>query len=225
MAYTTESLLEEVALKVQSHPRYTVSLRLKGLNRGLVDLERFLCENLKVDNVLNPLDPTDSTRYAMEFPLPADALFVQSMSFNGRPLRKLSQPEFVNTGGEFDVVAESGLIAPSSFASSLAPTSYYIRAGRFVNLWPRPTNQRTVQTYYQAAPAKLVNPAAPATEVPELNSAYSDALIFYTVYWCALGVPGEEKRAEDFRALYLQERARVKFDLSSNSEHKIVRDK
>jgi len=223
VAYTTEELLDEVALKLQRNPRYDTELRLKALNRGLVDLTRFVSENWKVEEVLNPLDPLNTNRYAMEFPLPVDSLFVQSLSFNGRPLRKMTQNEFVATGAEFDAVAESGTPQSPSFPS-LTPMGYYIRSNRYVNLWPRPQNQRIVQIYHLAKPPELVNPDD-EDEVPELDSAYSDALIFYACYWCTLGVPGEDTRTATFRTLYKEERARVKFDSSQNSEHKIKRDK
>lgn len=228
MAYSTDELLEEVLLKLQGNVRYTTALRLRGLNRGLIDLTRFIGENLKVYEVLNPKDPADNSRYAMEFPLPQDQLFVQSVSFNGFPLRRLSQPEFVSTGGEFDVVQESGAQVSNTFAASIAPTSFYIRANQFLNLWPRPTSQRKVQAYYIAMPAELFNPdpgAATYPEVPELNVAYSDSLIFYCLYWCLVGQTGEEGRASAFLQLYEKERARAKFDLSQNDEHKIVRMK
>ncbi len=148
---------------------------------------------------------------------------MQSLSFNGRALRKMTENEFVATGAEFDAVADSGTPSSPSFPS-LTPMSYYIRANQFVNLWPRPQNQRKVQIYGSFVPTELVNPTT-TDEVPELNIAYSDCLVFYGCYWSALGVPGEEAKAELFRALYEKERARVKFDSSQNAEHKIKRDK
>lgn len=222
MAYTTATLLDEVDLKLERNPRFTTALRLKGLNRGLVDLARFVAENWKVDNVLNPLDPVDTNYYAMEFPLPSDAIFVSTVSFNGLKLRKLTQPEFVGTGAEFDIDNTGSNPAPVSLAMSPGPTGYYIRANQFLNLWPRPTTQKTVQIYYLAVPAELTNAA---DEVPELSAAYSDCLIFYACYWATLGVPGQQERTAVFRALYLEERARVKFDQSQNAEHKIGRAK
>lgn len=206
MAYDTGGLLDSIGIKLQNHPRYTRALKLDGLNRAIEALISFASEDYDVKEVSNPLDPSDSSKYALEWPLPDNCLFVASVSFDGYPLRPCTQQEYVKTRAEFSVRVDD-------------PAIYYIRANRYLNVWPRPGRQATVQLYGLMKPDDLVLDADP---IP-LNRVFSPAMTSYAAWWCLQGQTGEENRCNQFLADYLRERAEAKFNLTQNTTHKLQR--
>lgn len=213
MAWDLAGILEELTVKVQGQARYTTALKTLAANRAIDWVVLFASENYDVYNVAWPLDPEDSSRYAMEAPLPTDLFVLEEVIWSrganqdGQPLRALTLEEFVNTG--------------SQFSTRTGPpfAGYYVRANRFLNLWPRPGQATNIYIYYLKKPADL----AALTDVPVLERAYSAAIISYALYWMKRGQPGEDASANTHLADALRERAEAKYNLQQNEIHKITR--
>ena len=208
MAYDAGSLKTDVKRKLQNQPRFTDDAVLDGINRGIEKLILWGSEDYDVWTVQNPVDPNDPTLFAVEFTLPPHLLFLASISYDGRPLRKLTQQEWVAT-------------RPSRSEERRNPTSYYIRANRFVDLYPRPNKQATVEVYGLFKPEDLVLD----TDIPALDRQYSDALVSYACWWCVQGLtaPEEVTRASQFYQMYEHQRAEAKFNLTQNDLHRVMR--
>lgn len=209
MAYNTEGLRADVMFKLQGNVRYlpsaTQDIVLDGLNRGIERVVAFASEDYDVQNVFNPPDPTGAFTYAMEWPLPANLIYVASVSCDGTTIRAATQEQFVSTRAE------------RSRELAEIPSIYYIRAGLFLNVWPRPSAQKTYQIYGLFKPPDLVNPTDP---IP-LDRLYSDALVSYACWWCLQGQTGEIERAASFLQDYMFQRAEAKFNKSQNTQHAI----
>jgi hypothetical protein len=207
MAYDLAGLRAESKFKLQNHDRFTDGDVDLAINRGIDQLVLFCSENYDVYNANAPLDPDGSGRLAMEFGLPSDTLYVKSVAWEGVPLKQLTQGEFISTRAEFGTAVGT-------------PDRYYIRAVRWLNLFPRPeSDTQTAQIYYLKKPADLVADDA----VPALGREYSDALVAYTCYWLLRGQPEEETRSQMFLADYERERVRTKTNLHKNSIFKTRR--
>lgn len=209
MAYDTAGLLADVAFKLQSNPRYTRSVRLDGLNRGIEDLILWASEDYDVREVQTPADPTGQFTYAMEWPLPNDLLYLASVSVEGWPLELISQTQFVATRGE------------QSDAQSADPRLYYVRAGRYLNVWPRPNQDKKWQIYGLFKPADMVND----TDAVPLDRAYSAAVVSYASWWCLQGQTDEVARIEMFLKDYLRQRAEAKFNKTQSTVHSVADNK
>lgn len=205
MAYNTAGLLEDVGFKLQNAARYTRDVKLDGLNRGIEKLIMYASEDYDVREVTTPVDPTGVFAFAMEWPLPTDLLYLESVSVFGIPLTRCSQPEFVRTRAEF------------SLAMARIPTIYYVRANRFLNVYPRPSVENTVQIYGLFKPADLVNDDDP---IP-LDRLYSDALVSYAAWWCLQGQTEEGPRSAQFAADYMAQRSEAKFNKTQNTDHSV----
>lgn len=206
MAYDTAGLLADVAFKLQNAPRYTRAIRLDGLNRGIEKLVMYASEDYDVREATNPVDPSGVYPFAMEWPLPSDLLYLESVSCWGYPLKPVSQPQFVATRAE------------QSTARASVPSIYYVRAGRFLNVYPRPSQAYTYQIYGLFKPADLVND----TDAIPLDRLYSDALVSYAAWWCLQGQTEEAVRIAQFQQDYLTQRAEAKFNKTQNTEHSVV---
>lgn len=208
MAYDLAGLREEVLFKLQHHDRFTDADVNLALNRGIDQLVIYGSENYEVWESVPPPDPNDASKLAVEYTLPTDLLYLKSVSFDSRPLKQLSQPEFVNTGGE--LVTDTG-----------APIYYYIRANLYLNLYPRPLEAKKVQIYYLQKPTDLSADA----DVPVINRVYSDALVSYACYWLLRGQPEEDERANRFLNDYQGQRVESRVNLHKNSVFKTQRTK
>lgn len=210
MAYDLAGLREEVLFKLQNHDRYTASICNLAINRGIDDLVLFISEDYGVYEALPPVDAADSSLYAIEFPLPADLFKLKSVSWDGEPISQLTQKEFVNTTAEFATGQGD-------------PQYYYIRArsgrNKFLNVWPRPSTQKTVQIYYVAKPADLALDA----DVPVLDRAFSAPIVLYACWWLLIGQPEEEKRAGIFEAEYLAKRAEAYSNIRASNVYRTQR--
>lgn len=208
MAYNTGTLLNDIHARLQFHPRFDRDMRLAGLNRAIEKTILYASENYDVWTAQNPLDPNDPSLYATEFPLPDHLLYLASISFDARPLRRLTEAEWVNT-------------RPQVSPDRRNPTSYYIRANRYVDLYPRPDKQATVEVFGLFKPDDVVNDLDP---IP-LDRQYSDALVSYACWWCTSGLPDAEEvqRSANFFNLYERQRAEAKFNLLANTEHRVIR--
>ena len=181
-------------------------MMLDGLNRGIEDLILWASEDYDVREVLTPPDPTGVGVYAMEWPLPADILYLASVSVEGYPLKPVSQTQFVSTRAEQTQV-QAG-----------EPTIYYVRAGLFLNVWPRPALQKKWQIYGLFKPADLVNDTDP---IP-LTRVYSAALVSYSCWWCLKGQTQEENRIASFLGNYQRQRAEAKFNKTASIVHSVA---
>ena len=209
MAYNASELIDEVQRALQDHPRFTRDMCLEGLNRGIEKLILFASENYDVWETTNPVDPTDSSLYATEFPLPDHLLYLASISFDSVPLKRLTQTQWVNT-------------RPETSPDRRDPIWYYVRGNRYVNLYPRPDKAVTIEVYGLFKPDDLTDDT---TSVPVLERQYSDALISYACFWVTKGLPDpmEVARSNQFLALYVGQRAEAKFNLTQNTEHRVSR--
>jgi hypothetical protein len=210
MPFTVSEVLSDISAKLQGHPRYTQTMRLSGLNRALEQLLLFTAseDNYDVMEATNPVDPEDSSRYAMEFPLPDRCLYVASVSFAGYLLKPVNQIQYVNTLAEFSTGTGD-------------PRIFYIRRNTYLNIYPRPGRAATMQIYGVIKPEDYT--ADDLDEQISLNRAYSPALTSYACWWCLQGQPGEEGRAASFMVDYLRERAEAKINLGKNASHSINR--
>jgi hypothetical protein len=206
MGYTAADLLADVAYKLQNNPRYTRAKRLDGLNRAIVKVYEYAMENNDIKTVLNPPDPTGTYLYASEFPLPQGTYYVQGVLFDGRKLTRISADEFLNTQAY-------------SLQEQSTPKYYYIRNNLYLNLYPRPQQQKTVTLMGLFAPTDLVND----TDVPELDPRYSDAVVAYATWWCLDSQTGEGERAAAMWQMYQTARAEAKFNMNQSTQHVTLR--
>lgn len=213
MGFTVGDALDDIAIKLQRHPRYTLAMRLDGLNRGLEQLLLFTADqdNYDVERILNPPDAEDPTKYALEWPLPDRCLYVASVTFDGKPLELVSQQQYVNA------MSRGGL--NPDYKND--PVYYYIRADRYLNVWPRPGRQATVEVYGVIKPEDYED-GDQALDI-SLNRAYAPALTSYACWWCLQGQPGETERIGQFMGDYLRERAEAKVNMGKNSNLTISR--
>lgn len=201
MGYDTGGLLADVGFKLQNNPRYTRAIRLDGLNRAIEKTILFASDDYDVREVQNPPDPSGQFSFAMEWPLPTDLLYLASVSAKGYPLKPVSQAEFVSTRAE------------QSQDIAFVPSIYYVRANRYLNVWPRPSAQNLYQIYGVFKPADLVLDTDP---IP-MNRQYSDALVSYAAWWSLQGQTDEAIRAAGFMSDYMNQRAEAKYNLSLNT--------
>ena len=206
MGYDTAGLLDDVGFKLQHNFRYTRDIMLDGLNRGIEKLIMYASEDYDVREILNPPDPTGEFTYAMEWPLPTDSLYIDSVSARGIPILRCTQPQFVATRAE------------QSHRTATVPAIYYIRANKYLNVYPRPSQQYKYQIYGLFKPADLVNDDDP---IP-LDRLYSDALVSYAAWWCLQGQTDEIARTTQFQQDYLMQRAEAKFNKTQNGIHSIT---
>lgn len=207
MAYDLAGLRDEVKFKLQNHDRFTDDDVNLALNRGIDQIILFASENYSVYEATVPPDPTDASKLAMEFGLPDDLLYLKSVSWDGNPLKQLTQQEFVNTRAEFG-------------QAQGRPYYYYVRSNGWINLWPRPQDSdKKVQIYYLQKPTDL----SADTDAPAFGRQYSDALVAYACYWLLRGQPEEADRSQMFLVDYERERVRAKTSLHKNSTFKTRR--
>lgn len=209
MAYDLAAMLVELGHKLQNLPRYTNTKMILALNRGV----RWVVEfdpggNFDVKNAAPVPDPSDTSRYLMEIPLPEDFLLMESLSYNGVRIPELPLKEFINTGGEF------------STATGPPFAGYFIRKNQYINIWPRPRPgdpTKVFQIYYVPVPTDM----ADDTDLPALNRAYCDAVISYAAFWLKRGVPEEDQSANIHLVDAQRERNEAYFNLNQNQTHKI----
>ncbi len=210
MGYDTAGLLADVAFKLQNNPRYTRTVRLDGLNRGIEDLILWASEDYDVREIpTTPLDPTGLNTYAMEWPLPTDTLYLASVSVEGFPLRLVSQQQYVATRGE------------QTRVQAADPDIYYVRAGLYLDVYPRPSMSKPWQIYGLFKPADL----ALDTDPIPLARVYSAAIVSFACWWCLQGQTEEAGRLEMFLKDYTRQRAEAKFNKTAGIQHSVSNTK
>lgn len=207
MAWTLEGLLEELSAKLQNHPRWTTADRKRELNRAVNWLILFASEDFDVREATPVVDPDDTSQYLMEMPLPDELMVLESVSFNGYPLRELSHQEFITTRAEF------------STRTGPPFAGYYIRKNLYLNIWPRPGTSKTIQVYGVFKATEMVDD----DDVPGIEEIYGESLVSRAAYRLKLGIPGEENAANAHLVDALRERADAHFNMTQNYTHKIGR--
>lgn len=210
MAYNAGELLEDLNAKLQGHPRFTSDIKFRAINKALDWLVLGASDNEDVWEAGPVVDPDDTSKYLMEVALPANIFFVKSVSFDGYPIKMLTQQEFVNTRAEF------------STATGPPFSGCYIRANAYLNVWPRPGSSaadKLFQVYGVFKPTDMDEDA----DVPALARAFTEAALQYALYWCKDGIPGWEESSKIHLVNAYRERAEVKFHLQNNVPHKIGR--
>lgn len=208
MAYNLAGLREEVLFKLQHYERFTDEVVDLAINRAIDEVVMFGSENYAVYEINPPPDPADPSKLAFRWPLPDDLIYLKSVSFDGVPLKQLSQSQYIETTAEFSIA--EGL-----------PIYYYVLANSIINVWPRPDIKNQVkkfQIYYLQKPADLVNDE----DVPVIGRIYSASIISYACYWLLRGQPvdgtyADDPRANQFLRDYENQKAEARFELHRNS--------
>lgn len=204
MSITLGELRSEVKFRLQNHPRFTDTIVDLGINRGIQDLIIFTRTFDDVANGDIEADP-GTGEFPQEIPLPPDLLMLRTVSFHpggqgGQVLEEKSQQEYAETNGEFS--RRQG-----------DPFGFYIRNNSILHLYPKPIRPGIIQIYYVKKPADLV---ADGDLLP-VDRIYTDAIRSYALWYCLNGQPGEQDRANTFRAYYKEQRAEAKTNLNLNT--------
>lgn len=205
MAYNLAGLRASVLFRLQGHDRFTSAVVDDAINKALDDLKIFDSDDFDVDNCNVPVDPADTSRLTMEWPLPDNCLYVKSVTFDGVPLDPLPHNLFINTGTEVRTPERNGF-----------PRYFYIRKNSFINLFPRPSISdatKTVQVYSVKKDPDLAADGA----VPTTKRVYTICVEFFACWYLLQGQPEEDERASNFLKSYLRLRSEAKFNLDKNT--------
>jgi|SRR5665213_21645 len=206
MAYLTGSLLYDAWRKLQFHARFTRTMRLAGLNRGIEQLILWGSEDDDIQELDWPVDSDGSP--VREIPLPSLALKVSGVSWDDYPLTAASLDMYMNSFAK-------------RFSSGGPPSYYYIRKNLYLDIFPRGDASRKVRLFGVFKPPDVLLDTDP---VP-LARQYSDALVSYMCWWCTDGLKGQEEqgRCAQFLAEYKEQRGLMRFNINQNTVSRIRR--
>lgn len=199
--WTLAGLRTRVKFRVQNSPKYTDVMVDSAINQAIV---RLLLEIRNVTSIMRAettvlTEGDDIGLYAMEYPLPDNTLYVDSLSFDGQPpLKLLTQDQIANTG-----------IDQGNGTNTGDPYAFYVYTNtvgqKIAVLWPRPGRTATLEFWGGVKPDPLED-----DDVPTFTEDASPSLEAYAVQYLVTGQPGEEVKAEQFDKKWKNERAEFK---------------
>ena len=201
MAYSLQSLLDELTPKLEGHDRYTTALKISALNRAREDIFLFASVDASIVETTPPADPNNPSRFLAEIELPPNLLTLNSVAFDGERLRRLTHQGYVNAGG--DTLDRTG---PPFIGYTMRSKGQK----RFLELLPRPGESKTIQIYFLELPDDFTEQDLDAD--PGIDRWYTDAMIQYACFWLKNGIAGEEKSSLAHYNLYLSLRADARFN-------------
>ncbi len=206
-----------VKFRLQNDPRYTSDLVDLALKLAVVRLMLFIRSTTSIMQATTFVltDGVDAGKYSMEYPLPDNTLWVDSLSFDGqKPMPIMDQSELANTG----IQKGNGVGDPSECYIYDTPERTKVAV-----LWPRPGRAATLEFWGGVEDDWQANGD---TSIPPFREEYLDAIVAYARMWLIDGQEGQEEKYDIIFKKWMDERSEAKFNQRVNriSKTRRVRD-
>jgi hypothetical protein len=206
-------LRTRVQFRRQNDPRFTNAMVNLALNKAVTRLLIWIRNTTSIytAQTFELTSGQYAGQFAMEYPLPVNTLWVDSLSFDGQqPLRLMSETELANTGIE----TSNGFGDPAAFYVYDMPNGQKVAV-----IYPRPGRVATLEFYGGIMPTPMVLD----TDVPPFLPLYWDALETFAELYLIDGQEGMEDRYDFLWTKFLRERNEMKFISTLNRVYKTIR--
>jgi len=178
--YTFGGMKARVWFNLQNLPKYTDEFLGLNVNKAV----EWLIGRVRISQRVYQ---ATSVNGQQEYELPENIVEVQSCSYDGEPLNRMSLSEFVATGTAQSTVKD-------------APTDYYIQTEgtkKYLDLFPTPDGEETIEIYGIQLPDRM---AVDSASLP-FAEMYSDCVEAYATFLTVKGQPEEEARAAQWLSI------------------------
>ncbi len=214
--WTWGGLKARVKFRLRSLPPFDEPKRGLAINKAVQKLWLYVrvATSIRVAETFILQEGDDAGKYAMEYPLPARTIQIQSVTIDGFQLEgPKSQWEMEATGMEQASPPLAGGVVMFSVRTEEDGSKTLV-------LWPRPTKTQTLEVFGVIGPAYMTDDA----QVPPFDEVVAaDPIESYACFYLTDGQEGFEVEAERWKERWEQQRREAKLGMRLGRTYKTKR--